>query len=285
MTRVPTAAQRVLDAAVETLSNEGLSVSMDNIRMEEAIAASGASRASAYRRWPTKHAFAADVVVAAITQTTLLPESDSDLVQLTSLVNERIPDLATEQGRRNLVVESLRVSFTGDIHRLLASRRWRTLIALSAAQSPFFTDDLQRTVSEAIARTENELDAKRAEIYRQLTTILGYRIAPHMCNDNTDPYMELGTAMGSLMKGILLRAMASPQWLEERSECALFGSTEKVPWSAPERMLTSLLLTYLEPDPAIIWDQSTIQSALEHFHSLVCEMRIEADSPDESAAP
>lgn len=63
------AAARVVDAAVAQVRRRGVSVALDRIGLEEAIAASGVARATAYRRWPSRQEFLREVLVQVVRQT------------------------------------------------------------------------------------------------------------------------------------------------------------------------------------------------------------------------
>lgn len=53
--------QRILDTALAEVERHGLTVSLEHLGLERIIKASGVSRATAYRHWPTKADFLADV--------------------------------------------------------------------------------------------------------------------------------------------------------------------------------------------------------------------------------
>ncbi|NNG19946.1 TetR family transcriptional regulator [Naumannella sp. ID2617S] len=100
--------------------------------MERVIEQAGVSRATAYRRWPSREQFLADVLLETVRRTSLIPETEQDLVRLLALVDEHRPRLGSAQGRRDLIVDGLRMAMDADVRRLLGSPRSRTFLALSA---------------------------------------------------------------------------------------------------------------------------------------------------------
>ncbi|QWW19586.1 hypothetical protein I6B53_00075 [Schaalia sp. 19OD2882] len=257
--KTPGAADRIIDAALKTLSTEGLEVGLENIRMEEAIAVSGVSRATAYRRWPSRQEFLTDVLVAAVTRTDLIPEGEEDIRLLMELVEARMPRLHLDQERRDLVVEALRFTLDADIKRLMHSRQWRTAMSLSALHPTLEPASVRDQVGVALREADRRLDTSRAAIYRNLASMIGYRPVIDVRHGEEDAFDSLARAAGVMMKGVLLRALPDPGWIERRQRVHLFGCSHPLDWSEPERMLVQLLLSHLEPDPDLVWDQQSVR--------------------------
>ncbi len=268
------AADKMIDLGVETLATQGLSVAFENIRMEEFIAASGVSRATAYRRWPHREEFIGEVLETALHRISLIPEDDQDLKRLVEMVIERLDALATEQGRRNLVVEALRTSLDADIRRLSGSVKWQMMLSLSAAHHTLQPPRLRNRVAEALRSAEQQMDQRRAEIYGNLAVMVGYRLT------HGQDFKAMAVAMGTMMKGVILRALPDPGWLDERHPAMMFDSTETVMWSQPEIMLTRVLLDHLEPNPSIEWNHETLMRSVRIFEQQVHLMMARSETDD-----
>lgn len=248
----------MLEAALARLDVEGLQVSFVNLSLEAAIAEAGVSRASAYRRWPSRSAFLADVLRAAA-HPRLEPESEEQLAELLDVVASLRGTAATEQGRRDLVVEALRRASDADIRRLLASQSWRNALVLAATQQSLEEGELRRSVSAALERAEGALTEARAGIYSHLPAIMGYRLVPPLEGD--EGLRIMSSAAGVTMRGILLRAHGEAEWLDRRTTMSPFGSSLAAPWSEPELHLVRTFLAHLEPDPSIVWDEARVDGA------------------------
>lgn len=253
-------AERVLAAAVGRLESEGITVSFDRLGMERAIADAGVSRASAYRRWPTRQDFLVDVLVAAVTKIPPEAETEDEIRVLSELVASRRDDLASPQGRRDLVVEALRLLADLDIRRLLASRRWQNHLALAATHRGLPEGPLKASVGRAIAEAEERMLGRRAEAYSHLPRLLGYRLVPPLAG--AEGFRIMSSAAGVTMTGILLRSHADPAWLDDRRTLRPFGSSRDAAWSMPELHLVGAFLAHLEPDPDLIWDADRIAASL-----------------------
>ena len=264
-------ADRMLDVAVAQIEAEGLRVGVDQIRMEQVIEAAGVSRASAYRRWPSREAFLADVLVATVRRTSLLPETEEDLSRLVALVRSVGADvLGTEQGRRDLVVEGLRLASDADIRRTLSSSRWRTHLALTATHAGLPAGRVQDAVGQALLEADGVMTARRAAVYANLCDLIGYRLVPPASGE--EGFRRLAATTGLMMAGIVLRTIPSAGWLDDRQEAVLFGASRPAPWSQAERSLVGVLLAHLEPDPDQAWDGATIEARLATFFEQVDDL-------------
>lgn len=250
----------MLAAALATLDAEGVSVALDQVSMERAITASGVSRASAYRRWPTRADFLTDVLAQAVSRTDLVPETEEDVGVLLTLLADRLPEVRTEQGRRDLIVEGLRLAADRDVRRLLASAAWSNHLALAATHRSLPAGTLKTSVGRALVAAERRFTARRADVLAHLPAVLGYRLVPPW--SGSEGYRVLSSASGAMMTGILIRAHADPTWLDERTDLRPFGSSRVAAWSEPELHLAGVFLSHLEPDPGIVWDPARIVESI-----------------------
>lgn len=260
------AAERMLQVAAARIEVEGMSVGLDQVRMEQVIEEAGCSRATAYRRWPSREAFVADVLVEVVRRTSLLPETEQEVAQLVKLVAASRDRLGSETGRRDLVVEALRVSVDFDVRRLVGSTRWRTFLSLSATHQSLPEGPLRESVGDALRGAEATHVARRAAIYANLAFLIGYR--PTLLGT----YETLASASGAMMTGVVVRATVDPGWLDRREVASLYGASESAPWSEPERHLVGVLLAHLEPDPQIEWGPGGVRDRLAIFQAQAAAM-------------
>ena len=247
-------AARVLDAAVARVAESGVHVALDQVSFERAIEDAQVSRASAYRRWPTKVAFHADVLAETARRTRLEPDSETDIAALHAGIADLWAATDGTQGRRDLIVEALRLAVSYDLSRLRASAPYRTYLTLAAALTAL-PAGIQPEVGRALAETQRRFDRHRAAVFAGLPDLIGYRLT----GSGPDPLLDLTHASGALMTGILLRSFADPATLSERSDRSPYGSSVSRLWSDPEVQLVGLFLAHLEPDPDVIWDATRVQ--------------------------
>lgn len=263
------AGDRVVDAAVALVHERGLTVGLDRISLEEAIAASGVARATAYRRWPTKSDFLRQVLLRVVADAHLEPESDEDIAWVRTLVAEHRASLVTPEGWRTFVVEALRVTTESDFRRLATSRVWRDHLALRATCASLPEGELRDTVAAELAASEHAFTRHRARVYARLPAIMGYRLVPWL--DPDDGFTLMAEATGALMTGLVARAAIVPA----RPPVLLraFGSTVEAPWTTEAYAIVAAVLSFLEPDPAVRWDDARIDEAITLSYDLEREAR------------
>ncbi|WP_448630675.1 hypothetical protein [Cellulomonas soli] len=112
---------RMLTAALDQLAEQGVSVGLDGLLLEDVIRRADVSRTSAYRRWPTRDAFLADVLLEVARGTDLPGVGARVTAEAQPLLDPRTLDVSTPAARHGLFVELLRLSFQADLDGIAAS--------------------------------------------------------------------------------------------------------------------------------------------------------------------
>lgn len=251
--------ERLVATAVAEIEAHGLTVGLDHISLERVIKASGVSRATAYRHWPHKADFLAEVLIATVRATTLEPETAEELADLRALLEQRRADLLADTGRRDVVVEGLRRTAEGDYRRVLASPQWRTYLALHATCRGLPEGSLRDQVAAELARTEDRFTRHRAEVLGRLVGVMGYRLVPPLAGETG--LRVLGEAAGAMMRGLVTTAaadLAGAGGPGETLRVAPFGSTAEADWSRPALHLVGVIVSHIEPDPEVSWDDDRL---------------------------
>ncbi len=245
---------RMLAAGVRAAAEQGLSLSLEHLSMEELVQAAGVSRTSSYRRWPTKDLFAADLLLT-IARATELPDDLTALTAaLTAIPADVFVDLGTEQGRRDAVVEVLRVMVDSDFLAMLRSADWRSYLALRAAHIGLPDSELRTRVAATLRETEHRFTASRAAAFRALAGLLGYRLR----DPDPQAWDRLSLTLGAVATGMLIRGYSDPDAVTGATEIAAFGSTRPAPWSASTLASVGIFVAAVEPDPTIRWDAARV---------------------------
>jgi len=95
----------MLQTALDLVESQGLTVSLDHLSLENVITHADVSRSSAYRRWPYKDLFLADLLVAVARDTDLSVEPPGLIEELGALIQGT--DLNDPQARQDLLIEAL----------------------------------------------------------------------------------------------------------------------------------------------------------------------------------
>jgi AcrR family transcriptional regulator len=260
----PTAGDRVVQAAIRRIHERGISIGLDGISLEDAIASSGVSRATAYRHWPSRADFLRAVLVQIVRETRLEPEGTEEIDAIRAFIHDRREDAKTEAGRRTIVVESLRIAVDADFRRLASSREWSDYLALNATCTSLPEGQLRETVTSEIAAAERGFVMHRASVYSRLPELIGYRLVPPLSGQ---PGFEvMADAMGALMIGLVVRASAAPNAASFRARA--FGSSLCVEWTSTSYALVAAFLSFLEPDPEVEWTAERVMATVAAFEEL-----------------
>jgi AcrR family transcriptional regulator len=260
----PDAGDRIVDVAVARLHEQGITVALSGISLEEAIAASGVSRATAYRRWPNRTAFLREVLARVVHSARPEPEGPEELDAIRALVEARRDGLATETGRRTVAVEGLRIAADADYRRLATSREWRDYLALRATCDGLPDGELRETLAAELSAAERAFARYRAAVYSRLPRLLGYRLVPPLTGDFG--FTVMAETMGALMTGLVVRAAVGGVTPSFRARA--FGSSVESEWTTASYSLVAALVAYLEPDPTVVWDDERIAASMARFDKL-----------------
>jgi AcrR family transcriptional regulator len=245
--------ERMIQTALDLVADTGLTVSLDHLSMETVIARADVSRSSAYRRWPFKDLFLADLLVAVARHTDLSAEPPGLVDDLKALIGAA--DLTSAESRRDLLIEALRLSSGTEFERLLTSPRWRTYIALSATVTGLPAGPIRDAASAAILGAERRFAARRGGVYRNVARMIGYR--PRGLDPDTG-FELMASASGAVMTGYIVRALVNEDLVSTARPLAAFGSSQVADWTAPAYGLTAVFDTFLEPDPDASWSPEAL---------------------------
>lgn len=259
-----TAGDRVVQAAIRRIHERGVSVGLDGISLEDAIASSGVSRATAYRHWPSRADFLRAVLVQIVRETRLEPEGIEEIDAIRAFVTDRREDASTDAGRRTIVVESLRIAVDADFRRLASSREWTDYLALRATCTSLPQGELRETVTSEIAAAERGFLMHRASVYSRLPQLMGYRLVPPLAGQSG--FEVMADAMGALMTGLVVRASVAPDRTPFRAKA--FGSSLAAEWTRTSYALVASFLSFLEPDPELEWTAERALATVAAFEEL-----------------
>jgi AcrR family transcriptional regulator len=262
--------RRMLDTAIQLIMDRGMTVSLEHLSVEEIIQAAGVARTSVYRRWPYKDLFFSDLLIELAKATQLGTGYGAIPALLAEHMVQLLPrpeGVDPEQDHKDVTVEVLRVATQADFDTIYASQQWRTHIALHATHLGLPDGDLRREIGRALRQSEQRFTALREAVFRRFAPLMGYRISGSF----TDPdvgYAALALAAGSVMTGLVVRALADPDLVTDRRRLAPFGTSRETEWAAPAVVLVGVILSYVERDTDVEWGDACIRQAIDGMRSL-----------------
>jgi len=248
--------QRMLQAAVAMVHRTGLTVSLDHISFEDVIRDADVSRSAVYRRWPYKDLFFSDLVKELAKEAAPATIAGDELELIRRIVAGHLDWLETPELRRGLVIELFRQLALLDFQALCESAEWRTYIALHATFMSLADGQLREQVQAALARSEQARTARVAKAWEQLAGLFGYRLRP----GSGATFETIATLLDATMRGLVIMALSAPGIAAHRAQANPFGAAGTDEWSLPAMGLASIASAFLDPDPAIEWDDKRLTS-------------------------
>jgi len=244
----------MLAAAVAMVHRTGLTVSLDHLSFEDVIRDADVARSAVYRHWPYKDLFFSDLV-KELAKEAIPPAILYDEYELIRrVVAEHLDWLDTPKLRASLVSELFRQAALLDFEAFCGSPQWRTYLALHATFMSLADGELRDQVQAALARSEQARLARIAKGWQQLAGLLGYRLRPES-GATLDTVVTLADA---IMRGMVIMALATPGIAAHRTTAAPFGAAAPDQWSLAALGIASIAAAFLEPDPAIEWDDQRL---------------------------
>ena len=254
--------KRMLATAAQALSREGLTVSLDHIRLEDVIREAGVSRSTAYRRWPNKDLFLGDLLLelAGASEPMAMTGTQEASDAISAEILAHLDLLTSPQGRMQLAAEVLRKVGVADFRRVIATPQWRTYLALTVSAVSMAEGPLRSQVVETLAASERAFIQGIVHSHRTGHQLLGLRIRPETGLD----YTALAQFANAAMRGLVSQAMIRPDVAEEEFDGKIFGVQDR--WSLPA-LVSVAGLSFLEPDPDVTWDQARIEALRARLES------------------
>jgi AcrR family transcriptional regulator len=241
-------ASRMLGAAVADVARDGLTVSLDHISFEDVIREADVSRSSAYRRWPHKDLFLSDLL-KELARSAAPPMAAEEVALLRQIAAERTDWLEAPELRRRLMMDLIRQLALLDFETVYESPGWRTYLALHATFLSLADGRLRDEVQQILAATERDRMRRVAQSWERLAALFGYRLRP-----GADSFASLVTLLSAIMRGLVIMALSMPEIAEQRTTTSPFGQDRASEWSLAAIGFASLASAFLEPDPAIEWN-------------------------------
>ncbi|GAA3394987.1 TetR/AcrR family transcriptional regulator [Cryptosporangium minutisporangium] len=249
-------ARRVLDAALAMVHRSGLTVGLDHISFEDVIREAGVSRTAAYRRWPYKDLFFGDLLraLASGAAPAAAVSAETSRALIASVVADRSGDLSSPEGRRDLVSELIRLGAASDQQAIRESPEWRTYLALQATFLSLPLGALRDEIHAALGRSEQGFVDRIAQGWQSLAELLGFRLRPESGGD----YTVIATLASGQVRGLALMELSHPDLVNRRSTGNPTGASTAADWSLAGLGAASIAMTFLEPDPDVVWDDARL---------------------------
>ena len=201
----------MIDCACAMLSEAGgVSVSLDHLAFEDLIQRAGVSRSAAYRIWGGKEGFFASLLEHLAGPAFQGPAAfDERTLELgAEIVLGRPALLETQDGRRQLLLEAVRLAALRNFEAIAEDGKWRTYIALSATVESMKPGETRWRIERGLRAAETTFIAKMADFYRWMGE--GLQLRPRPPFSEEDAYRSLAVMGASMVEGLALRRLSNP---------------------------------------------------------------------------
>ena len=264
--RIPTDEVRtkMLTAARDLVLASGVTVSLEDLSLEDVIRHAGVPRSSVYRIWSYKGDFVDDLLchmagpdwfgAAAFDQDTI------DLALKVAGDHEQM--LGTPGGRCAVAMEAARQAVLRYFRAIVTSREWQIYIALVATARSARDDQARARIGAALDSSQAASITRMAEFYQLMADGLGLRLRSPAYS-----YTHVAAAAAALVEGLALRQILADAQdgspgsrtyehphldLEQLINSPLPGpgiDGRPAVWSLAALAFTGILATFVEPDP------------------------------------
>lgn len=265
--------RRMLDAALESVGESGMSLGYPGLQMDEVISAAGVSRSSVYRIWHSKELFVADLLNEAASRFADKINDDRALSTAIDVISSR-PDLhSTEEGRRRLMRETIRVVLEQNFYSTIDSAAWQSFLSTSAALLVHDGNDSLRRVADTLRQGSDRFISDMAAFHEALTCLLGFTLRDEFAGGYT-LYAVLGS---SIVEGLAIRHLSNPTVTDNFYVGPPTLTDEPTEWAPSAIGFLSIFDQFFVSDPA--FDPSTIWSCMEELSGKTGRGSTELDAP------
>lgn len=202
----------LLETAKKLIHENGLTVSLEHLRLDELMELADVPKTSFYRVWDSKEAF-----FARLLEELVLPDEfggaafDPETQRIGREVVENHPEmLATAETRKQLLLEAIRLGAERNYVALTESLLWKTYTVVRAALRGMADVDTRDRLQAALRAAELHFINRMATFYAELLPVLNYQLKPGI---TTEHIAAVGAAV---VEGLVQRSLVIPEIADVR---------------------------------------------------------------------
>jgi AcrR family transcriptional regulator len=194
--------RRMLDAGRDLALEAGAALTIEHLRLEEVIQRARVPRSSVYRLWSFREEYIDDLLCYLAGPGSLFNDRTVFDPDTFAVANEVLDGnrhlLATQEGRRALLREVVRVAVTRNYQALTESVPWRLHMALIATLGSTRSGEARRLIAAALEEAQQQSRESMVFLFEYLAAEIGMRLR--------DPAWSASHLM--LAGGMLVQALA-----------------------------------------------------------------------------
>lgn len=193
--------ERMLEEAHRMVTRLGVTASLEDLSMEDVIAAAAVPRASVYRLWPYRGDFIGDLLEHMASPDWFGSGSyDVGTLKLaTETVIAHKDRMFTPEGRLAVTSEAIRVAAERNYDYIASDPNWKIYISLIATSGGARDPVTRARVAAALAESDARFTTNMATFYGLMGLLMGFRPRPSCTYDH------LAAAGAAVVEGLALR--------------------------------------------------------------------------------
>jgi hypothetical protein len=132
--------------------------------------------------------------------------------------------------------------------------------------------ELRDQVQATLAQSEQGFIGRVAATWELLCGLLGYRLRPELGAN----FETLATLLSANVRGLTVMALSLPGLADDRAPARPFGAAGEEEWSLPALGAAAIASAFLEPGPAVTWDEDRVTRLYEALSSLAGQRHVPA---------
>lgn len=265
--RIPAAEvrEKMLRAAQDiVLETGGVTISLEEMSLEDVMRRAQVPRSSVYRLWPYRGDFIHDLLCRlaepAWVDTTHAVSQRRALDVSWEVVNANKPMLATAEGRRTVFREVVRQAVAVSFQDMNADPAWPVYFALNSTVGSVRDPDARTKIASALEAFEKARVDSMVRFFQEITKTLGLKLREGYRLEH------ISVTAGGMLQGLLLRNLivrntdsrahhstSQNRWsLDEVVNSPLPGPGlhgETAAWTPAAVAYLGIMDAFLEPDP------------------------------------
>lgn len=264
----------MLQAAHDIVVENGMSLSLEELSLEDVMRRASVARSSVYRIWPYKDDFMEDLLCHMAGPdwygTANFNQESMDLAA--SIVRANTDRLGSIEGRSEVVREAVRQAVAANFDSIVSSADWQIYLAIVTTARTTRDAQLRAKIATALNASETRFTSSMADFYQQIAAALGIRMRRGY------RFEHLTLAGSSILEGLAYRAIIGDLIKDDRLESAGNRSWElhrliydtlpgpaldgtDAPWSFAASAYLGILEGLTEMDPDFIAPAEASQSS------------------------
>ena len=205
--RIPAAEvrERMLQAAQDIVLETGVTISLEEMSLEDVMRRAEVPRSSVYRLWPYKGDFVDDLLCRLAEPdwagTAQQAKQQRALDVAWEVVNANQGMLTTCDGRRAVLREAVQRAVAASFQDMAADPAWPVYMALTSTVGSVRDPQARAKIAGALEEFERQRVDSLVRFFEKISGVLGLRLRDGF------RFEHLVVATGSLMQGLLLRTL------------------------------------------------------------------------------